>query len=194
MTDITTNSPADKREAVAKHELIAAPGGEHTGIDVATGIRYTDRASSQVFEYIVPLPKAVLAKGVTIDDFKGSAILMGALFGFKTKATNETSRVRNGTGGDTTAQMEALDEVFESITNGVWREKAEGGGGTRTDKSLLATVLIELLGTNAKGNVDHYVKRFNDDMGYMKKVLKSDAGDEYRKRAGKTGPAVASLA
>jgi hypothetical protein len=194
MTDLTTAAPVDKREAVAKHELIAAPGGEHTGIDVATGIRYTDRASSQVFEYIVPLPKAVLAKGVTIDDFKGSAILMGALFGFKTKATNETSRVRNGAGGDTTAQMEALDEVFESITNGVWREKAEGGGGSRTDKVLLATVLVEMLGAIAKGGVSDYVTRFTDDPAYMRKVLKSDAGDEYKRRAGKTGPAIDSLA
>jgi hypothetical protein len=182
MTDITTNAAVDKREAVAKHELIAAPKGEHVSIDAAVGIRYTDRTSGQVFEYIIPDAKA------------GSPLTMLALFGAKTKATNETSRVRNGAGGDTTAQMEALDEVFESITNGVWREKAEGGGGTRTDKSLLATVLIELLGTNAKGNVEHYVKRFTDDIAYMRKVLKSDAGDEYRKRAGKTGPAIDSLA
>jgi len=181
MTDTTT--PAiDKREAVAKHELIAVPKGEHVSIDTAVGIRYTDRTSGQVFEYIIPDAKA------------GTPLTMLALFGAKTKATNETSRVRNGAGGDTTAQMEALDEVFESITAGVWREKAEGGGGTRTDKSLLATVLIELLGTNAKGNVDHYVKRFTDDIAYMRKVLKSDAGDEYRKRAGKTGPAIDSLA
>jgi hypothetical protein len=182
MTDTTNATAVDKREAVAKHELIAAKGGEHVSIDTAVGIRYTDKASGQVFEYLIPDAKA------------GSPLTMLALFGAKTKATNETSRVRNGAGGDTTAQMEALDEVFESITNGVWREKAEGGGGTRTDKSLLATVLIELLGTNAKGNVDHYVKRFTDDVAYMRKVLKSDAGEEYRKRAGKTGPALDTLA
>ena len=103
-------------------------------------------------------------------------------------------RLRNGAGGDTVAQMEALDEVFASITDGVWREKAEGGGGSRTDKSLLATVLIELLGSNSKGTVDHYVKRFTDDVAYMRKVLKSSAWDEYKKRAGKQGPAVESLA
>jgi hypothetical protein len=90
--------------------------------------------------------------------------------------------------------MEALDEVFGSISDGVWREKAEGGGGTRTDKALLAQVLIELLGSNAKGDVAHYVTRFTDDVTYMRKVLKSDAGEEYRKRAGKVGPAVESLA
>jgi hypothetical protein len=184
MTDTTTNA-IDKVERKAKHELIAAKGGEHVTIDTAVGIRYTDLTGNQVFEYLIPDAKA------------GSPLTMLALFGAKTKATNETSRVRNGKNGgvsNPTEEMEALDEVFESITNGVWREKAEGGGGTRTDKSLLATVLIELLGTNAKGNVDHYVKRFTDDIAYMRKVLKSDAGDEYRKRAGKTGPAIDSLA
>ena len=183
MTDTTTNTPAvDKREAVAKHELIAAAKGEHVSIDQAIGIRYTDKSSNQIFEYLIPDAKA------------GTPLTMLALFGAKTKATNETSRVRNGAGGDTVAQMEALDEVFASITDGVWREKAEGGGGTRTDKPLLATVLIELLGTNAKGDIAHYVQRFTDDVTYMRKVLKSDAGEEYRKRAGKTGPAVESLA
>jgi hypothetical protein len=183
MTDTTASATAvDKRESVAKHELIAAKGGEHVSIDTAVGIRYTDRSTNQVFEYLIPDAKA------------GSPLTMLALFGAKTKATNETSRVRNGAGGDTTAQMEALDEVFESITNGVWREKAEGGGGSRTDKGLLATVLIELLGQNAKGDQAHYVKRFEDDVAYMRKVLKSDAGEEYRKRAGKAGPAIDSLA
>ena len=192
MTDATTNATSatpttaeDKIERRAKHELIAVKGGEHVSIDTAVGIRYTDLAGKQVFEYMIPDAKA------------GSALTMLALFGAKTKATNETSRVRNGKNGGVSnpiEEMEALDEVFESITGGVWREKAEGGGGSRTDKSLLATVLIELLGTNAKGNVDHYIQRFTDDVNYMRKVLKSDAGELYRKRAGKVIPAVESLA
>jgi hypothetical protein len=185
MTDTTASATAvDKRESVAKHELIATGGGEHVSIDTAIGIRYTDRSTNQTFEYFPDGPHGK----------PGTPLMMLALFGAKTKATNETSRVRNGAGGDTTAQMEALDEVFESITNGVWREKAEGGGGSRTDKGLLATVLIELLGQNAKGDQAHYVKRFEDDVAYMRKVLKSDAGEEYRKRAGKAGPAIDSLA
>jgi hypothetical protein len=189
MTDTTSAAPAaaekPAREGVAKHELIAAAGGEHVTIDTAIGIRYTDRSTNQKFEYLIPNAVA------------GSPLTMLALFGAKTKATNETSRVRNGKNGGVSnpvEEMEALDEVFESISAGVWREKAEGGGGSRTDKSLLATVLIELLGSNAKGNVDHYIQRFTDDVNYMRKVLKSDAGEEYRKRAGKSGPAVESLA
>ena len=55
MTDITQAETATgKRESVAKHELIAEAGGEHTSIDKAVGIRYTDRASGTVFEWLVP--------------------------------------------------------------------------------------------------------------------------------------------
>jgi hypothetical protein len=180
MTD-TTQSPT-ARAGVAKHEFIDANGNVVEGIELAKGIRYTDRASGKGKDYIPTDPKA---------------ILMLALFGAKTKATNETSRVRNGKNGgqsNPTEELEALDEVFESIDQGVWREKAEGGGGSRTDKALLATVLIEMLGTGAKGDVAHYVARFESDKTYMQKVLKSDAGAEYRTRAGKAGPAVDTLA
>lgn len=183
MTDTTTNA-AEKRETRAKHELIAVAGGEHVSIEQAKGIRYTDIESGQKFEYLIPKAEA------------GSALTMLAIFGAKTKATNETSRVRQTKGqtGTSAEQLEALDEVFESISNGVWREKAEGGGGSRTDRDLLATVLLEMLGTTAKGDKAFYVKRLEDDVKYLRLVLKSDAGDEYRKRAGKAGPALETLA
>lgn len=187
MTDMTTNTAADKVERKAKHELLDASGAVTSDITTAIGIRYTDLSGTQKpFEYNIPDAKA------------GSPLTMLALFGAKTKATNETSRVRNGKNGgvsNPTEEMEALDEVFESITNGVWRDKAEGGGGSRTDKALLAAVLIEMLGEKANaGGAAHYIARFESDKVYMQKVLKSDAGIEYRVRAGKAGPAVDSLA
>lgn len=184
MTDTTTNSNKPPREARAKHELIAEPNGPHTDMGTAIGIRYTDLSSGLVREYF---PKGAKP---------GTDLTMLALFGAKTKATNEASRIRNGEGGDSQAQMEAVDELFDALMQepAVWREKAEGGSGSRTDKPLLAAVLLEMLGTKAKGGVDDYVKRFEDDVTYMRNVLKSEAGTEYRKRAGKTGPAVDSLA
>lgn len=194
MADTTTNEVTEtETRAIATHEMIAAPDGPKVGIDEAIGIRYIDKASGEKFEFIPALPAAVVAKGVTIDDFKGSGFLMLNLFGSKTKATNETSRVRQRS-GDSAAQLEALDEVFESINNGVWREKAEGGGGSRTDKPVLAACLIELLGEGAKGDVAHYVARFEADLPYMRKVLASDAGTKYRERMGRKAPAVESLA
>lgn len=191
MTDTTTNeapapapAPAsdDKRQSVAKHELIAAPGGDHVNITEAVGIRYTDKTSGEKFEYIIP------------DAVPGTAITMLALFGAKTKATNEASRVRNGQGGDTQAQFEAIDEVFQNITQGVWREKAEGGGGSRTDKALLAAVLIDALGEKAQGTVDTYQQRLETEEAYYKKVWSNEQiKAEYKRRAGKTGPAITDL-
>jgi hypothetical protein len=197
MTDTTTmvdTTDADsKKKGVAIHHMIAGSGAEHGSIDSALGVRYTDRASKETFEYLIPVPEKAAAKGVTPDDLKGSALMMLALFGAKTKATNETSRVRQK-GGNNEAEMEALDEVFGSITKGVWREQAEGGGGSRVDKSLLATVLLEMLGEGAKGDHAYYVTRLTDDEDYRKLVMKSDAGIEYRNRSGRKGPAVATLA
>lgn len=191
MTDTTTNAPEtvttttageDKRQSVAKHELIAAPGGEHVNITEALGIRYTDKASGEVFEYMIP--------GATA----GSPITLLALFGAKTKATNEASRVRNGQGGDTTAQFEAIDEVFQNISNGIWREKAEGGGGSRTKLDVLAQVLIEALGDKAQGTVDTYQNRLETDEAYRKKVWSNDQiKAAYKLAIGKTGPAVTDL-
>lgn len=167
MTDTTVNdTPAaadDKRASVAKHELIAEAGGEHTSIDKAIGIRYTDKASGEKFEYLIPGAQP------------GTALTMLALFGAKTKATNEASRVRNGQGGDTQAQFEAIDEVFANITNGIWREKAEGGGGTRTKLDVLARVLVEALGDKAQGTVDTYQHRLETEDDYRKKVWSNDS-------------------
>lgn len=181
MTDTTTND-ADPKKSVAKHELIAAPGGEHTTMTAAAGIRYTDKATGEVFEFMIPGAVA------------GSPQTMLALFGAKTKATNEASRVRNGDKGDSQAQLEAIDEVFANIANGVWREKAEGSSGTRTDKVLLAQVLVTALGEKAQGTVDTYQNRLETEEAYYKKVWSSEAiKAEYKKRKGQTGPAIDDL-
>lgn len=178
----STAPQGDKRESVAKHELLATPKGEHVNMTEATGIRYSDRKSGAVFEYF---PAGAQA---------GTALTMLALFGAKTKATNEASRVRNGDGGTVNEQMEAIDELFAKLDKNIWAEKAEGGGGTRTDKALLATVLVEMLGDKAQGTVDTYQNRLETEDGYLKKVLSNDGiKSEYRKRAGKTGPAITEL-
>lgn len=194
-TTVTTNAPATEtpaaapekaksRDSVAKHELIAEPGGEHTSIDKAVGIRYVDkRDANYKFEYMIP-------GGVA-----GSPATMLALFGAKTKATNEASRVRNGQGGDITAEFEAIDEAFANIDKGIWREKAEGGGGSRTDKALLAQCLVEALGEKAQGTVDTYQHRLETEEAYYKKVWSNEAVKaEYKRRKGTTGTAISDLA
>lgn len=181
-TPATTAPDDDARKGVAKHELIHTPGGDHVGMTEATGIRYTDKATGEVFEFMIPGAQA------------GSPQTMLALFGAKTKATNEASRIRNGEKGDTQAQMEAIDEVFANIAKGIWREKAEGGSGSRTDKALLAQVLIEALGDKAQGTVDTYQNRLETDEAYYKKVWSNDQiKSDYKKRKGNTGPALDDL-
>lgn len=177
-------APDDKVERQAKHELIASAGGEHTSMDKATGIRYTQLKSGAVFEYVIPGAQP------------GTAATMLALFGAKTKATNEASRVRNGEKGTPDEEMEAIDEVFANLDKGIWREKAEGGGGSRTDKALLAEVIVSALGAQANpGGSLYYQHRLEQEDGYLKKVMSVDAiKNEYRKRAGKTGPAVDTIA
>lgn len=183
MTDTTQIATTETdRKSVAKHELIAAAGGEHTSMDKAIGIRYTDKTTNEIFEYLIP------------DATPGHPMTMLALFGAKTKATNEASRVRNGEKGDSAAQLEAIDEVFANITNGVWREKAEGGSGTRTDKALLAAVLVEKLGEKAQGTVDTYQNRLETEEAYYKKVWSNEEiKAEYKRRKGSTGPALDEL-
>lgn len=178
--DEVTSAAATAKRAVAKHELLDGPNGSAARMEDATGYRYTVLENGKSFE----LDYASLSE---------DAKRMLCLFGAKTKATNEASRVRqdNGSADD---QLEAIDEVFEQIASGVWREKAEGGGGSRTDKALLAQVLVEMLGDKAQGTVDTYQNRLETEKDYARKVMSNDAiKAEYRKRAGKTGPAIDSL-
>jgi len=166
MTNVeTTAADSAKRKGVAKHEFIDA-SGQVVGISQGVGIKYTDKASGKEFSF--PIPGAQ----------PGTALTMLALFGAKTKATNETSRLRNGDAGvtDPDEQIAALHDVFTQIGNSVWREKAEGeaGTGSRADKPTLAAALIEALGTGAKGSVDDYVAKMQDEE-YLAKVFGNKA-------------------
>lgn len=185
MTDETTNAaPADaKRESVAKHELLDGAGNVTKRMEEAVGYRFTLRDGGQTFEYA---PQGAVA---------GNPLTMLALFGAKTKATNEASRVRNGTNGDAAAQMEAIDEVFDNLNKGVWREKAEGGSGSRIDKRKLAEALLEVLGAAAKGTVDTYQNRLETEDGYLRKVRSNpEVNAAYARLVGKAATPIDTLA
>lgn len=168
------------KRSVAKHELLDA-NGNAARMEDATAYRYTVLASGESFT-------------VKYDELSDDAKRMLCFFGAKTKATNEASRVRQDNGG-ADEQLEAIDDVFEQLKAGVWREKAEGGGGSRTDKKVLAEVLLWALGDKAQGTVDTYQNRLETEKEYAKKVMSNDAiKAEYRKRVGKTGPALDTLA
>lgn len=188
MTDTTQGQDAGvetatKRESVAKHELLDASGNVTKRMEEAVGYRFTLRDGGQTFEYA---PQDAVA---------GTPLTMLALFGAKTKATNEASRVRNGANGDAVAQMEAIDEVFDNLNKGIWREKAEGGGGSRIDKRKLAEALIEVLGPAAKGTVDTYQNRLETEDGYLRKVRSNpEVTMAYTRLVGKAAAPIDTLA
>lgn len=164
MSDVTTNDDDTKRKQVAKHELLAADGSITKDITEATGIRYTDLETGETFEYS---PKGVEA---------GTALTMLALFGAKTKATNEASQYRQalakGETPDVESQVKAISEAFAMIDDGTWREKAEGGGFARIDKDVLANAIIDVKAAAGAAHEDHatYVAKLTDDKKYFRLV------------------------
>lgn len=178
-----TASSETKRESVAKHELLDSAGNVTKRMEEAVGYRFTLRDGGQTFEY------------APTDASAGSPLTMLALFGAKTKATNEASRVRNGSNGDAVSQMEAIDEVFDNLNKGVWREKAEGGSGSRIDKRKLAEALIEVLGAAAKGTIDTYQNRLETEDGYLRKVRSNpEVTIAYTRLVGKAAAPIDTLA
>lgn len=194
MSNTENTAAPDSKRKVADHFLLAADGSVTKRMEEAVGIRYVavDKADA---------PFTFMFDGAT----PGSALTMLAIFGAKTKATNEASRVRNGEGGGADEQLSAIEEVFEQLTKGVWREKAEGGGGARIDRDKVAEALVSLLGDKAAGPAMIYAQRFVDGYEVKGKQLTGDeyfkfvwSNDDvkarYRKLTGKTGPALDTLA
>lgn len=194
MTDTNTAAKADSKRKVADHFLLDAEGNVVKEMEKAVGIRYVSvNRPHAPFDFIFK------------DATAGSALAMLACFGAKTKATNEASRVRNGEGGGDDEQLSAIDEVFEALVNGVWREKGEGGG-SRIDRETVAQVLVSLLGDKADGNAITIAQRFVDGHEtvkhgkmtgeqYFKLVWSNDkVKAAYRTAKGQTGPALDDLA
>lgn len=183
-----TNGSAadDKRAQVAKHELLMADGRVTTRMEEATGIRYTVVATGKSFEY-------------QTGGEPGNPLTMLAVFGAKTKATNEASSHRQAVqrGDDVDGdEYDSVEDAFVNIDGGVWREKAAGvSRGPKYDNAILAFVLHAALGTSAKGDVAHYADRLEADKGYRAKVVgRDDIKAAYWAEAAKRGQAKPSAA
>ena len=165
MSDTATNG-ADKRTQVAKHEYLNANNEVTKDIHGATGIRYTDVESGEVFTYQIPGAQA------------GTPQTMLAVFGSKTKATNEASQVRQAlrAGEDPeTSQVDAIIEVFGKIDNGVWREPGEGRVGTKVDRDSLASAIVEFAQSIGKAHDLAAVRqRLDDDVKFFRMARKDE--------------------
>jgi hypothetical protein len=182
MSNVDTGD--EKVARVAKHELLSATGEPVKRVEEAAGIRYTILKSGKVFTYQIP--------GAT----PGTPLTMFAVFGAKTKATNEASAYRQAVarGDDVEGdEYDAVEETFLSIDNGTWREPSEAvSRGPKYDKSIVAAVLHKMLAGNAKGDVASYQTRLESDKGYYLKVIgRDDIKTAYWKEAearGQTKP------
>lgn len=154
------------RKAVAKHYLLDNAGEVTDDETKATGFRYAQIASGEVFDYQVP--------NVT----PGTPAAMLACFGGKTLATNESSQVRNnpkGAGGDA-EQMEAIKNRFALLDSGEWVGQREGGATVDKDALAEATIVVMLADgkitpEQAAGDAKAKVRqKMEDDEGFVKTV------------------------
>ena len=177
MSDTATASANDKpkREQAAKHSFLAESGKETKDIHEATGIRYQDVASGEVFEYQIP--------GATA----GSPLTMLAVFGSKTKATNEALQICQQGDEAEMSQVDAIIEVFGKISNGVWREPSDGVGVAKVDRDSLALAIVEAqkaLGHDRDLNAVR--KKLDDDPKFFRGARKAeDVSAIYNRLVGK---------
>jgi hypothetical protein len=167
------------RKPVAKHFLLDAQGEVTDDETKATGIRYTQIASGEVFDYQI----------------SEAAKLMLATFGAKTLATNESSQVRNnpkGAGGDA-EQMEAIKNRFALLDQGEWVDRTREGGATVNKDWLAEAIILVMLADGkiteeqASGDAKAKVRaKLEDDKAYQTTARQHPrVAAEYSKLAGR---------
>lgn len=176
-----TETAPEKRQQQAKHSFLAADGSETKDMHEATGIKYVDIASGEEFTYQIP--------GATA----GSPLTMLAVFGAKTKATNEASQVRQAIarGEDVDgSQVDEITAVFGKISDGIWREPGEGRVGAKIDRDALAAAIFEANPNACEGKGLQAIReRLDDDPAYLRKARKVDAVTElYNAKVGRAAP------
>jgi len=129
MTETETETTATSK-AVAKHFLLTSTGEVTEKEEEATGIRYVSLASGRTLDFQVPGAVA------------GTPVTMGAVFGFKTLATNEASAMRQKEGPNSD-QIGAIEERFALISTGQWVDRTREGG-PRTDPNDMALAAINV--------------------------------------------------
>ena len=153
MANVETADKAERGKAdhfflLADGVASVVDGKETRKVDIteAIGYRYTDRATGRSFDFYPVLPKGMKA---------GSPLLMLALFGAKTQATNTASAARQaraeGRDDAPADDIAALQERFgpEGLADGVWLPESQREGGPRYNSALLAEAIAA-----AKGSTD----------------------------------------
>lgn len=199
-TQATASAPksADDKESDRKatHEWLSRDGDVVDDILDGEGYRFT----------LVGVDEPV---DVMLDEIGEKGVRMLALFGAKTKATNEASGVRNnakikGTPkAGPTYQVAAVKEFFTRLATGEWSAPSEGGGPVKIDKDKLAQAICTVLvqeGKKSQADIDsgHKAKvrqKLEDDPIFVRKSRSvPQVATEYAKLAGQTTGSLDDLA
>lgn len=176
MTNVETTTETTKRK-VADHIYLDAAGNVVDQEEDAQGYRYKMLETDETFDWSWEEANELERK-------------MLALFGAKTLATNVTSGARNNSKGAASAkdQMVAVKDRFSTIRDGNWTSPSEGGGGFAIDKAKLAQAIANVRSAMGKAadTVENYLRRFEEEAGYMAKCRKvPEVNAEYAKLAGR---------
>lgn len=197
MTNVDQNDTKTEKDRVATHEWLDKNGDVIDSRDPtdAYGYRFTLEGVQEPMEFIV-------------DSGNEFAWRTLALFGAKTKATNEASGVRNGKLKGTPDagpenQMAAVKEFFDRLLKGEWSAPSEGGVGVRVDKDTLCEAICRVLvseGKKSQADIDsgHKAKvraKLEDDPQFVRKSRQiPQVSTEYAKITGKAQATVDDLA
>lgn len=188
------NDSATAKKQIAEHSLLNAAGETADDFDDgAVASRYVDKAS-----------------GLTVDwDYtKASedAKRMLALFGWRTLATNEASKVRQREDGQDTPQdqVDAIKARTDLVESGVWVDRTREAG-PKYDIATLATAAVNVLvgdgriaaGDNEAKNATYakFFEAMTQDAAKVTTVRQvKGVEDEYKRLKGKKTATMDDLA
>lgn len=169
---------AEKSRKVAEHAYVDAAGAK-VAIEKATGISYAlvanaDKGVEKTEAFVYQIPGAVA----------GSPVTMLALFGGRTKATNESSsnRQNRAKGESEIDDRQAVADWFGELADGVWPAD-ERTRGPRYDMDRLAEAAVTVylaMGKKVKGGATALAERLRTDVPVYDSVRKNlDVVAEY---------------
>lgn len=183
----TTTAAKAKREKKAIHGYIGPDGSAVEELEQATGVSYKDVATG----------KSIMLNLAEAGGKPGARLTMAAVFGLKTKFTNEASGNRNAADGPKVDDIAAIQSWLDEFKDGQWSVAGEGAAkGPKWNLDVLASVLAELIGKNIGKTLDisKVREKLNDDVKYRRDAMKNpDVILAYNKAAGTSGPTLASL-
>lgn len=182
-----------KKEKQANHFLLAQDGSRlpsNSDWEKAVGVEYESINPKESFKYRIPLPESLAKKGVTIADLVGTPLLMGSLFGYRTRAVNTASQNRNSDTDSGISDVAAIAEAFGGIKDGDWNASRGGGVGYDYDKLAEAIGIVK---KRAKQPFDlaGTKNRLEKEEGYTKAVMSvPDVKAEYGRLTAKGGKTI----